>query len=76
MKKHSKMTGEDRKSIVRAFSYMSQIAVTMAACVLIGVLLGRFLDSRLGTDPWLVIIFSVLGVLAAFKSMIDIAKKF
>jgi F0F1-type ATP synthase assembly protein I len=52
------------------------MAITMAVCVLIGVLLGLFLDTRLGTDPWLVIIFSLLGCLSGFKSMIDVAKKF
>jgi len=74
--KHSKISKEDRKNIARALGYMTHIAVTMAACVLIGVLLGLFLDRRLGTDPWLVIIFSLLGCLSAFKAMIDIAKKF
>jgi F0F1-type ATP synthase assembly protein I len=76
MKKHSKISKEDKKNIVRAMGYMTHIAVTMAACVLIGVLLGSGLDSLLGTEPWLVIIFSVLGCLSAFKAMIDIAKKF
>jgi F0F1-type ATP synthase assembly protein I len=76
MKKHSKVSKEDRKNIVRAMGYMTHIAVTMAACVLIGVLIGLGLDNLLGTDPWLVIIFSILGCLSAFKAMIDIAKKF
>ncbi|MCL2386095.1 MAG: AtpZ/AtpI family protein [Defluviitaleaceae bacterium] len=76
MDKYSKISKKDRKNIFRAAGYMTQIAVTSAACVLIGVLLGHFLDNRLGTDPWLVIIFSILGCLAAFKAMIDVAKKF
>jgi len=76
MDKYSKISKKDKQNIFRAVGYMSQIAFTVAACVLVGVLLGRFLDNRLGTDPWLVIIFSLLGVLSAFKAMIDIAKKF
>lgn len=76
MEKYSKFSKEDRKNIMRAVSYMSQIAITVAACVLIGVLLGHFLDNRLGTDPCLVLIFSLLGCLAGFKAMFDIAKKF
>jgi len=70
------MKKDDRKNVFRAVGYMTHIAVTMAACVLIGVLLGHFLDNRLGTDPWLLIVFSILGCLSAFKAMIDIAKKF
>jgi ATP synthase protein I len=76
MEKYSKVTKQDRRTMLRAAGYMTHIAVTMAVCVLIGVLLGLWLDTRLGTDPWLVIIFSILGVMAAIKSMIDIAKKF
>ncbi|NLN53511.1 MAG: hypothetical protein GX150_04315, partial [Firmicutes bacterium] len=33
----------------------------MAATIFVGVLLGRFLDSLLGTSPWLLLIFSLLG---------------
>jgi ATP synthase protein I len=76
MEKYSKVTKQDKKNVMRAIGYMSHIAISMAACVLIGVLLGLFLDNRLGTDPWMVVIFSILGCLSAFKAMIDIAKKF
>jgi ATP synthase protein I len=76
MEKYSKVTKQDRKTFLKAAGYMTHIAVTMAAWVLIGVFIGIFLDNRLGTDPWMVIIFSILGVLSALKSMIDIAKKF
>ena len=73
--KYSKVTAEDRKSMAHGLGIVLNFAVTAAACVLIGVFLGLFLDRRLGTDPWLVIVFSLLGVLAAFKSMFDMAKK-
>ena len=76
MGKHSKVSKEDRRNIVRALGYMTHIAITMAFCVLIGVLLGLFLDKKLGTDPWMVLIFSFIGCFSAFKAMIDIAKKF
>ena len=74
--KYSKVNSSDRKNIVRAIGFLSQIGFTVFACVLVGVLLGRFLDGRLGTDPWLTIVFSILGCLSAFKAMIDVAKKF
>jgi len=73
--KYSKISKQDRKKIVRGLGLMTQIAVTAATCVMIGLFLGLFLDRRLGTDPWLVIIFSLLGCASAFKAMIDIAKK-
>jgi ATP synthase protein I len=76
LEKYSKVSKQDKRNMLKAAGYMSHIAVSMAACVLIGVLLGLFLDNLLGTDPWLVIVFSILGCLAALKSMIDITKKF
>ena len=74
--KYSKFSKEDRKNIMRGVSYMSQIALTMATCVLFGVLFGNFLDNRFDMSPLFVIIFSLLGCLSGFKAMIDIAKKF
>lgn len=56
----------------RDFAYFSQIGVTMVASVLVGVLLGRYLDGLLGTNPWLLLIFSLLGVGAALKQLFDI----
>lgn len=53
----------------RAIAYFSQIGVTMAASVLVGVLLGKYLDGLLGTSPWLLLIFSFLGVGAALRAL-------
>lgn len=75
MEKHDKISKQDRKNVMRALGMMTHIGLTMAGCVLGGVLLGLFLDSRLGTSPWLVIVFSLVGCVAAFKALFDIAKK-
>ena len=39
----------------------------MAASVLIGVLLGKYLDLLFGTAPWLGLVFSLFGAGAAIK---------
>ena len=66
---------KQRGEVVRALSHISQLGVTMAACVLIGVFLGMFLDRLLGTGPWLLLVCSLLGMAAAFKTLFDIANK-
>jgi len=69
---------KDRKffnEMLRSLSTMSQMGVMMAACVLAGVFIGRFLDNFFGTAPWLIIIFSLLGVGAALKSVFDLANR-
>jgi len=60
---------------MRAFSFLSQIGITILACLAVGILLGRVLDSLLGTTPWLLLVFTLLGIAAAFKSIFDMAKK-
>ncbi len=65
---------EQTRDLLRALSFLSQIGITMAACVLIGVLVGRFLDNLLGTAPWLLLLFSLLGAAAAIKVLFDFGK--
>jgi len=54
---------------------LSRIAITILACVAVGIVLGVYLDRLLGTSPWLLLVFTLLGIAAAFKSIFDFAKK-
>lgn len=67
---------EDRRAIGKAMSMMTQFGVTGIVCVGGGVLLGHWLDRLLDTTPVFVIIFSIIGIAAAIKTMVDLAKKF
>jgi ATP synthase protein I len=60
------------KAFLQGLSFFSQVGVTMAACVLVGVFLGKYLDGLWGTSPWLLLVFSFLGVGAAFKALFDL----
>ena len=64
-----------RNELIRGLSTISQVGFSIVACVLIGIFLGRFLDRVLNTSPWLLVIFTLLGAVAAFKSIFDIAKR-
>ncbi|NLL80943.1 MAG: AtpZ/AtpI family protein [Tissierellia bacterium] len=46
----------------------------MASSVFVGVMLGKYLDGFLGTSPWLLLIFSLLGVGAAIRVLFNISK--
>ena len=63
-----------RQGILRALSVSSQMGLSMATCVFIGVFLGRFLDSLLETSPWLLLVLSLLGAVAALWTIIRLTK--
>ena len=63
------------KEFMRALSFLSQIGITIVVCVAVRIFLGWLLDRLLGTSPWLLIVFTLLGIVAAFKSIFDFAKK-
>jgi len=66
---------KQRGEIMRALSLLSQIGITIIVCVAMGVLLGSFLDNLFGTSPWSLLVLTLLGSAAAFKSIFDIAKR-
>jgi ATP synthase protein I len=64
-----------RGELFKAISQISQIAFIIIACVLVGVFMGSALDRFFTTGPWLTLVFSLLGMAAAFKSLYDYSKK-
>ena len=72
------MSRDDNNSnngIMQALAFLSQIGITIVVCVAIGIFLGGLLDKWLGTSPWLLIIFILIGIGAAIKSIVDFAKR-
>jgi len=61
--------------MMRAFSLLSQMGITIIVCIGAGIFIGKLLDNALGTSPWLILIFTFFGIAAAFKSIFDFAKK-
>ena len=76
MEHPSKFSKKEKSDIAKGLGLMTQIGLSSALCIFVGVFLGRFIDDRVGTSPWFLLIFSVIGCLAAFKVMVDLAKKF
>ena len=48
----------------------SSVGLELGLAVVIGVLFGRWLDGELGTTPWLMVVFLVLGFVAGFRSVV------
>lgn len=56
----------------RAFTTLSasSIGLEFGLSVVIGLLGGRWLDQRLGTTPWLMMLLLVLGLVAGFRNVL------
>ena len=59
----------------KALALLSQVGVSIAVCLLIGVGGGLFLDRLFGTAPWILIVGSILGMIAAFRSILELIPK-
>ena len=66
---------QQRNEFLKGLSFFSQIGFSMAFCVLLGVIVGNFMDRRFDTSPWLLLVFSLIGVAASFKVLFDLANK-
>lgn len=64
-----------RAQLLYALGAFTQIGVTIAACIFIGVMIGRFLDGLLGTSPFLLIFLGLSGAGAGFRSIFEILKR-
>jgi ATP synthase protein I len=62
---------DNRGSTYKAFSQAFSLATGMAAAIVIGYLLGSYLDRRFHTGPWLTVVFFLFGVGAGFKMMYE-----
>ena len=75
MSQNDKNKRSERSEFLAALSSLSQLGILIASCVIIGVMAGRFLDNLFGTSPWLLLLLSLLGMAAAFKSIFDFVNR-
>ena len=53
----------------------SAVGIEMGLSVVVGLLVGWFLDDYFGTEPWLLLVFLILGMVAGFRSMLRAARR-
>jgi ATP synthase protein I len=60
---------------MKSFARVSAVGIELALSIVIGLLFGRWLDGKLGTDPWLAILGLVFGTIAGFRSLIQTVRR-
>ena len=70
------MRRDSLRKAYQAFAMFGSFGFIMAASILVGYFLGSFLDKKLGTEPWLLIIFLFLGIAGAFIEFFKTFQRF
>lgn len=63
---------EDQKPGLRSLrrlTEMSSIGLALPSSIIVGVVFGWLLDKAFGTQPWLILIFFVLGAVSGVMSL-------
>lgn len=57
---------EETKKYIRQLATASSLGFQVVFAIFIGLAIGVWLDSHVGTFPWLTLVFMVMGVVAGF----------
>jgi len=61
--------GKERPKAFYDLLKLSSLGLEMGAAVVIGLLMGTWLDRQFGTEPWLTFVFLGFGLVAAGKAV-------
>ncbi|MQA89922.1 MAG: hypothetical protein GEU90_06780 [Gemmatimonas sp.] len=61
--------GREERSTTTQVAEVAGVGLQFAAAIVLFLFVGRWLDSRLGTEPWLLLIGVLLGAVGGFYSM-------
>jgi len=64
------------KKVYTQMAYASSVGIGMVLAVFGGLYLGNFLDKKLGTAPFFTFILLLMGVVAGFRSLYTVIRKY
>ncbi len=65
-----------RRPRLRKIVELSSLGLMLPSSIAVGLFFGYFLDKWLGTQPWLLIVLTLLGVASGFLSLFRGLKKY
>lgn len=69
------MSDRPRRRDIRRLAELSSTALVLPSSIAVGLFFGYVLDRWLGTDPWLLLTFTVLGIASGLISLLRVIKK-
>jgi F0F1-type ATP synthase assembly protein I len=69
------MVGPPGGRQLNALARLASVGIEFSVSTIIGLLGGKWLDGKLGTQPWLRLVGLVLGVTAGLRSLLRTARR-
>ncbi|HUT08378.1 MAG TPA: AtpZ/AtpI family protein [Candidatus Latescibacteria bacterium] len=69
------MNDKPRRPDLRRLSELASLGLILPSSIAVGLFIGYFLDRWLGTAPWLLLSFTVLGIVSGLLSLLQALKK-
>ncbi|MCX6573688.1 MAG: AtpZ/AtpI family protein [Candidatus Aminicenantes bacterium] len=60
---------------LRRLAELASVGLILPSSIAVGLFFGYFLDRRLGTEPWLLLTFTVLGIASGLLSLFRALRK-
>ena len=69
------MNGKPRRPDLRRLAELSSLGLILPSSIAVGLFSGYLLDRWLGTEPWLLLTFTVLGIVSGLLSLFRALRK-
>ncbi|HDT13625.1 MAG TPA: AtpZ/AtpI family protein [Candidatus Aminicenantes bacterium] len=69
------MSDRSRRPDLRRLAELSSLGLILPSSIAVGLFFGYLLDRWLGTAPWLLLLFTVLGVVSGLLSLVRALKR-
>ena len=66
---------DEKRNLLRWISTLGTIGINLVVTTIIGFFIGYYLDKLLGTKPWLMFVFLIIGIFTGFWNMLRILNK-
>ena len=66
---------QPKRPDIRRLAELSSIALILPSSIAVGLFMGYLLDKWLGTAPWLLLTFTILGIISGLLSLFRAIKK-
>ncbi|HCF06023.1 MAG: ATPase [Desulfomicrobiaceae bacterium] len=61
--------GKKKNDFFELLGMASVMGIHLVSGVIVGLVMGYYLDKWLGTRPWLLVVFLIFGIIAGYRNM-------